>query len=111
MANFRTEGRITTQSALSRTSWGMLSGASRISLKTLPAFSTRDSSLSSFSSFSWATAVSASSETNGKHSQIFFTNPPEDLGHFKQSSSNETPKTRDELALDRPQHVGFLIHT
>src|SRR5215471_2319602 len=46
MANFRTEGRITTHLALFRTLCGMLSGASKISFSTLPAFSTRSCSFS-----------------------------------------------------------------
>src|SRR5215469_16778969 len=49
MANFSTDGRITTHLVLSSTSCGMLSGASRISFNTLPAFSTRSVSFPSFS--------------------------------------------------------------
>src|SRR6266852_1129604 len=44
MANFSTEGRTMTQSALSRRSCGMSSGMLRISVMTLPAFSTRSTS-------------------------------------------------------------------
>src|SRR5271157_2673267 len=48
-APFLTEGRMTRHSALSRRSWGMLSGIFRISLRTVPASLTRSSSRSSFS--------------------------------------------------------------
>src|SRR5208283_5381729 len=66
MANFRTEGRITTQSALSRTLCGILSGALRISFITLPAFSTRSCSLSC------AKAGNANARAKLRPSNIFF---------------------------------------
>src|ERR1700694_4539403 len=50
IANFTTEGKIITHSALSNRSCGILSGMFRISSKTLPAFSRRSVSFVSFSS-------------------------------------------------------------
>src|SRR5580704_5802777 len=44
-AAFRTEGKTTTQSALSSKSCGMLSGTSRTSVRTVPQFLNRSSSL------------------------------------------------------------------
>src|SRR6516162_1980803 len=48
-AAFKTEGKTTTQSALSSKSWGMSSGTLRISVITLPASLTRSSSFASLS--------------------------------------------------------------
>src|SRR5580658_10733840 len=79
MANFRTDGKITMQSALSRTLCGILSGAFRISCSTFPAFSTRSDSLS------WAETGSASTETNPRLSNSFLMNfplPPCSLAPF-----------------------------
>src|ERR1700690_4228629 len=66
MANFTTDGRITTQSALSRTLCGILSGALRISFITVPEFSTRSCS------FFWAKAGRASTATNPRLNKAFF---------------------------------------
>src|ERR1700674_4109164 len=49
-AAFKTDGKTTTQSALSSKSWGMSSGTSRISFNTVPLFRKRSSS------FSWSAA-------------------------------------------------------
>src|SRR3981189_1514302 len=45
-AAFKTDGKTTTQAALSSKSWGMSSGTSRISFNTAPLFSKRFSSFS-----------------------------------------------------------------
>src|SRR6267142_656165 len=56
-AAFRTEGKTTTQSALSSKSWGMSSGTSRISFNTVPLFFSRSSS------FSWSAAQAGAEKT------------------------------------------------
>src|ERR1700727_4112514 len=58
-AAFKTDGKTTTQSALSSKSWGMSSGTSRISFNTLQLFLKRSSS------FSWS-AAEAEEERRGR---------------------------------------------
>src|SRR5262244_3179493 len=70
MANFTTDGKTTTQSALSKTFCGMLSGAFRISCITFPEFSTRSCS------FFCAEAGAASTANNPTDSHAFFIDPP-----------------------------------
>src|SRR5258705_8655531 len=63
-AAFTTEGKTTTQSALSSKSCGMLSGTSRISFKTVPQFRKRSSSL--LSSEAFATELKIGETANRK---------------------------------------------
>src|SRR4029077_14533229 len=92
MANFRTEGKITTQSALSRTLCGILSGALRISFITLPAFSTRSCSLSC------AKAGTTSARAKVRPSNLFFIIILSAL-HAKTHSCSLLPQGRPEVYI------------
>src|SRR6516225_6634530 len=87
MANFLTDGSTITQSALSRTLCGMLSGAFRISFITVPAFSTRSCSLS-------CAKAGRTSRVKLTPSSVFFIMDPQMLSVRPKANSRDWPRQK-----------------
>src|SRR5215467_13036921 len=99
MANLTTEGSTTTHLALSRRSWGTLSGTSRISLMTFPEFSTRSCSF-----FASANATAARNEKPIRATQILFIGSLHSLrpyGEYTQNSGRDRQTPRGDADSDR----------
>src|SRR6266705_154349 len=101
-AAFRTEGKTTTQSALSSKSCGMLSGTSRISFKTEPQFRRRSSSLLS------SEALAASVRIGAAASRILTTHCSLGASLEVASSNQEVVENREARGQEKGIGAGEL---